>query len=62
MPLAHYGSFVAGVGAPLSIGTLQLADGRMVQGFLCEARATRGAQDITRFGGWRAYIASLAQP
>ncbi len=59
MPLAHYGSFVALVPAPLSIGTLETADGARVQGFLCEAQATVGARDITHFGGWRAYMASL---
>ena len=59
MPLAHYGSFVALIPAPLGIGTLQLADGSSVQGFVCEALATQGAQDITHLGGWRAYIASL---
>jgi len=57
MPLVHYGSFVAGVPAPLSIGTLTLADGRQVQGFLCEALATQDARDITALGGWRAYMA-----
>jgi allophanate hydrolase len=59
MPVEHYGSFVALVPAPLGIGTLQLADGRSVQGFLCEAQALTGALDITHFGGWRAYLASL---
>ena len=59
MPAAHYGSFVALIPAPLGIGTLALADGTSVQGFVCEALATQGAQDITHLGGWRAYIASL---
>lgn len=59
MPVAHYGSFVALIPAPLGIGTLALADGSSVQGFVCEALATQGAQDITHLGGWRAYIASL---
>ncbi len=60
MPVANYGSFVALIPPPLGIGTLQLADGRLVQGFVCEAQATQGAQDISHFGGWRAYLASLA--
>ena len=59
MPLAHYGSFVALIPAPLGIGTLVLDDGRSVQGFVCEAEAVRGALDITALGGWRAYIAQL---
>ena len=59
MPAAHYGSFVALIPAPLGIGTLQLADGGSVQGFVCEAVATQGATDITHLGGWRNYVASL---
>jgi len=61
MPIAHYGSFVAAIPAPLGIGTLELAGGERVQGFLCEAQATAGARDISHFGGWRAYIDSLHQ-
>ncbi|MBR7964103.1 allophanate hydrolase [Burkholderia vietnamiensis] len=57
MPVDAYGSFVAGIAAPLGIGTLTLADGSRVQGFLCESVALDDAQDITRFGGWRAYRA-----
>ena len=60
MPLAHYGSFVAMIPAPLGIGTLCLSDGSSVQGFVCEAQALEGATNISSFGGWRAYIASLA--
>jgi allophanate hydrolase len=58
MPLAHYGSFVAGIPAPLGIGTLELEDGSRVQGFVCEGFAARGARDISDFGGWRAYLAA----
>jgi len=59
MPAAHYGSFVALIPAPLGIGTLTISDGSAVQGFLCEPYAIAGARDISDFGGWRAYIASL---
>jgi allophanate hydrolase len=52
-----FGSFVALIPAPLGIGTVTLADGQTVKGFLCEAHATRGAKDITGFGGWRAWRA-----
>jgi len=62
MPIEQYGSFVALVPAPLCIGTLALEGGGSVQGFLCEAQAAAGAQDISHFGGWRAYIASLQKP
>ncbi len=57
MPVAHYGSFVALIPAPLGIGTLQLEGGASVQGFLCEGLALQGAEDITHLGGWRAYMA-----
>jgi allophanate hydrolase len=59
MPVQHYGSFVALIPAPLGIGTLALEDGSSVQGFVCEAQALQGAEDITHLGGWRAYLASL---
>jgi allophanate hydrolase len=52
-----FGRFVAAVPAPLSIGTLELSDGRAVKGFLAEAEAVAGARDISSFGGWRAFVA-----
>jgi allophanate hydrolase len=58
MPAEHFGSFVAGIPAPLGIGKVELADGRTVSGFICEGIGTQGATDITAFGGWRAYLAS----
>jgi allophanate hydrolase len=54
---AAFGSFVAAVPPPLAIGTLLLDDGVAVKGFLCEAHAVTGADDISRYGGWRAYLA-----
>ncbi len=54
-----FGRFVAAIPAPLGIGTLRLADGTQPKGFLAEPEALKGAQDVTSFGGWRAYIASL---
>ncbi|MEY4980432.1 MAG: hypothetical protein RLZZ352_2702 [Pseudomonadota bacterium] len=62
MPLAHYGSFVALVPSPLSIGSLSLADGSTVQGFLCEPWALQGASDISALGGWRAFVQGGAKP
>ncbi|PRE45480.1 allophanate hydrolase [Burkholderia multivorans] len=58
VPAAEFGSFVAGVPAPLGIGTLTLADGRQVKGFICEPYALKDARDITGFGGWASYIES----
>lgn len=54
---AGFGSFVALIPAPLGIGTIALEDGSSVQGFLCEAHAVAGGEDITHFGGWRAWLA-----
>ncbi|MDB5961585.1 MAG: allophanate hydrolase [Massilia sp.] len=60
MPIAQYGSFVALIPWPLGIGTLTLADGSAVQGFVCESMALAGAEDISHHGGWRNYMASRA--
>jgi allophanate hydrolase len=62
VPLRTFGQFVADVPAPLGIGTLQLAGGLSVKGFICEPSAVdpnSGALDITSFGGWLAYLDSL---
>jgi allophanate hydrolase len=59
LPLTQVGSFLARVPPPLCLGSLELADGRVVHGFLCEAHALSAAKDISHFGGWRAYLASL---
>lgn len=58
LDMASFGSFTAEVPPPLAIGTVQLADGSSVKGFVAEPRALTGAQDITHLGGWRAYIAA----
>jgi allophanate hydrolase len=36
-----------------------LDDGSSVKGFLCEAHALSGAEDITEFGGWRRYLSAM---
>jgi allophanate hydrolase len=59
VPMANVGSFLALIPAPLGLGSVQLADGRSVHGFICEALALQGAKDVSSFGGWRAYVASL---
>jgi len=57
---AAFGEFVAAIPPPLSIGTIVLADGRGVKGFVVEATAISDARDISSFGGWRAYMAQKA--
>ena len=53
---AAFGKFVAAIPPPLSIGTIRLADGRGVKGFIVEPAAISGARDISSFGGWRAFM------
>jgi allophanate hydrolase len=45
---------------PLSIGTVRLADGRSVKGFIVEPADVDGARDISAFNGWRAFVAQAA--
>ena len=53
-----FGSFVASVATPMTVGPVELADGSWVPGFLVEAVATEGAADITRYGSWRRFLAA----
>ena len=57
LPADAFGRFVAKIPAPLGIGKISLDDGSAVSGFLCEAHAVAEAEDITGFGGWRAFLA-----
>ncbi|MHB0973801.1 MAG: allophanate hydrolase [Thiobacillus sp.] len=56
MPGSQFGSFVAGIPAPLGIGKVELADGSIVNGFICEGIGVADARDITEFGGWRVWL------
>jgi allophanate hydrolase len=60
IPSGHFGAFTAEIPPPLGMGTVELADGRLVRGFICESAGLAGAEDITLFGGWRTYLASLS--
>lgn len=57
VPTAEFGSFVAGIPAPLGIGKVRVADGSVVSGFICEPYGLEGAEEITHLGGWKAYLA-----
>ncbi len=59
VPADKLGIFVKGIRAPLGIGTVHLADGTTVLGFICEGLGVQGCADITRFGDWRSYKASF---
>ncbi|TCK23606.1 allophanate hydrolase [Ancylobacter aquaticus] len=54
LPRVAFGDFLAGIPAPLAIGTVALEDGLAVKGFLCEPHGLAGGRDITASGGWRA--------
>ena len=56
LPHAEVGAFLAGIPAPLGLGKVELEDGRWLTGFICEEYGLQGAQDITAFGGWRAWL------
>ena len=60
LPAERIGDLLRRIPAPLGLGTVSLADGTEVPGFLCEAHAAQGAKDITSLGGWRAYVATLS--
>jgi allophanate hydrolase len=55
LPTAAIGALLARVPAPLCFGEVGLQDGPCL-GFLAEAAGVIGAQDITEFGGWRAFV------
>jgi allophanate hydrolase len=52
LPLRHYGSFVAMLPVPLSIGRVELDDGSWVQGLLSEPSALAGAEESSHCGGY----------
>ncbi len=60
LPASGFGRFVAGIPQPLGVGKVELDDGSLVTGFICEPAALANASEITHYGGWRNYIASRA--
>jgi len=58
MPLEHFGAFMVQIASPLCIGSVLIEDGSIVYGFLCESDALRDAEEITAYGGWKAYLSS----
>jgi allophanate hydrolase len=57
LPKTAFGTFMAGIPAPLGIGTVELSDGSSVKGFVCESIGVKGATDITHLGDWRSFLA-----
>ncbi len=62
LPADAFGRFVARIPAPLGIGKITLDDGSTASGFLCEAHAVAGAEEVTSYGGWRSFVASRRAP
>jgi allophanate hydrolase len=60
VPDDRFGSFVAAIPPPLGIGSVTLDSGETVKCFICEPCALEGSAEITRFGGWRGYLAQAA--
>ncbi len=56
LPAEHFGSFVAGIPAPLGIGKVELEDGSWKSGFICEGGGLGGATEITHLQGWRKWL------
>ena len=50
------GHFLCEIPPPLGLGTVHIDGGRTVKGFIAEPRAILGAEDISAFGGWRAFM------
>lgn len=61
LPPAGLGTILLQEPPGLCIGKVRLADGAEVLGVLGEAVLCEGQPDISRWGGWRAYIAALPQ-
>lgn len=57
MPEETVGSFLKAIPPPLGLGTVSMADGTAVKGFICEPAGLKDALEITHLGGWRKYLA-----
>lgn len=57
MPAVTYAEFVQGIPDPLGMGKIELEDGTLVLGFICQPHALTNAREITEYGGWRTYVA-----
>lgn len=52
LPVSQFGAFMQRVCEPLVIGDLELVDGRVVKGFLCQGYVAETATDITDKGSF----------
>ncbi|MET7473945.1 allophanate hydrolase [Streptomyces sp. NPDC005648] len=56
LPAEGLGRFLTALPRPMALGSVELADGTSVPGFLCEPSALTNAEDITSYGSWRTYV------
>ncbi|MEE4298883.1 MAG: allophanate hydrolase, partial [Pseudomonadales bacterium] len=58
LPPERIGDLLALVPSPLGFGKLRIDDGSEVTGFVGAAGCEAGAQDVTEYGSWRAFLAA----
>ncbi len=56
MPVSNFGKFLTKVQKPLAIGNIELEDGQVIKGFICEGYVKEDSQDISDFKSFREYI------
>ncbi|MGW3726270.1 allophanate hydrolase-related protein, partial [Streptomyces sp. NPDC000851] len=56
LPAEGLGRLLTTLPRPMALGSVELADGSRVPGFLCEPAALTDAEDITPYGSWRSYV------
>ncbi|MFI6563288.1 allophanate hydrolase [Streptomyces sp. NPDC050534] len=56
LPATGLGRLLAALPRPMTLGSVELADGTRAPGFLCEPSALQNAEDITHHGSWRTYL------
>jgi allophanate hydrolase len=61
LPKTAMGDFMAGIPSPLVIGSVEIEDGSLVKGFLCETSSLGSAENISVLGGWRRYLERPAE-
>jgi hypothetical protein len=61
LPADQLWSFMSTIPHPLGLGSVELKDQSWRLGFICEPVGLLNAVDITNFGGWKAYMASMGE-
>ncbi|MFI8241982.1 allophanate hydrolase [Streptomyces sp. NPDC085866] len=56
LPAEGLGRLLTMLPRPMTLGSVHLADGTHVPGFLCEPSALQEAEDITAYGSWRNFL------